>query len=229
MLDNTDLIDRYLAGELSVEEKQDFERLLFDDSDSLESKKLREEMELQKEIILAIQSRGLRECLQEKEQQKLYNQQKKGKIIKIFGWSSFSTAIAAVLLWGIFIFPVVQKMENCSIEYAQQIQISAFRGGATDDLHNQLMSAYQNISDKNFEEASQVVLKLKTFITENRSFPYCLSPEEKEIYDQAQWLYVICEMNEGHIFKVRRLLKQIGNSDSFYATQAQDMLDKLKR
>ena len=76
MFDNTDLIDRYLTGDLGEDEKKELERLLFDDSDSLESKKLREEMELQKEIILAIQSRGLRECLQEKEQQKLYNQPK---------------------------------------------------------------------------------------------------------------------------------------------------------
>ena len=141
----------------------------------------------------------------------------------------FARKRAAVLLWGIFIFPVVQKMENCSIEYAQQIQISAFRGGTTDDLRNQLMSAYQNISDKNFEEASQVVVKLMTFITENRSFPYCLSPEEKEIYDQAQWLNAICEMNSGHVFRAKKMLNQIANSDSFYATQAQDMLDKLKR
>ena len=229
MLDNTDLIDRYLGGELSEDEKQELERLLFDDSDSLESKKLKEEMELQKEIILAVQSRGLRESLQEKEQQILQEQQKKGKFIKIFGWSSFSTAIAAVLLCGIFISPIVQRMENCSIEYAQQIQISAFRGGTTDDLQNQLMLAYQNISDENFREASQIVVRLMTYISEKRSFPYDLLPEEKDTYDQAEWLYVICEMNEGRIFKVKRLLKQIANSDSFYAIQAQDMLDKLKR
>ena len=223
MLDNTDLIDRYLTGDLGDDEKKELERLLFDDSDSLESKKLKEEMELQKEIILAIQSRGLRECLQEKEQQKLYNQQKKGKIIKIFGWSSFSTAIAAVLLWGIFIFPIVQRMENCSIEYAQQIQISAFRGGITDDLQNQLMLAYQNVSNENFKEAKHISVALMDK-TESS-----ITLEEKEIYDQAEWLYVICEMNEGHIFKVKRLLKQIANSDSFYAVQAQEMLDKLKR
>ena len=53
MLDNTDLIDRYLTGDLGDDEKKELERLLFDDSDSLESKKLREEMELQKEIILS--------------------------------------------------------------------------------------------------------------------------------------------------------------------------------
>ena len=74
MLDNTDLIDRYLTGDLGDDEKKELERLLFDDSDSLESKKFREEMELQKEIILAIQSRGLRECLQEKEQQYCYGE-----------------------------------------------------------------------------------------------------------------------------------------------------------
>mgnify|MGYP006369571897 CR=1 FL=1 len=90
MSDNTDLIDRYLVGELSVEEKQDFERLLFDDSDSLESKKLKGEMELQKEIILAIQARGLKENLRLKEEQIRFKRRKERRNIKIFGLSSFS-------------------------------------------------------------------------------------------------------------------------------------------
>lgn len=224
MLDNTDLIDRYLTGDLGDDEKKELERLLFDDSDSLESKKLREEMELQKEIILAIQSRGLRECLQEKEQQKLYNQQKKGKIIKIFGWSSFSFVAAAVILWAIFIFPIAHNMANLSIQYADQIQIESFRGGISNDYQQQLILAYTNIADKKFDEAQIIVLSIMDDIDS-----VGLIEENKDFYDQAQWLNAICEMNSGHVFRVKKMLNQIANSDSFYATQAQDMLDKLKR
>ncbi|MBO5143660.1 MAG: hypothetical protein J6C46_11850 [Clostridia bacterium] len=224
MSDNTDLIDRYLVGELSVEEKQDFERLLFDDSDSLESKKLKGEMELQKEIILAIQARGLKENLRLKEEQIRFKRRKERRNIKIFGLSSFSFVAAAVILWAIFVLPIAHNMANLSIQYADQIQIESFRGGISNDYQQQLILAYTNIAGKKFDEAQIIVLSIMDDIDS-----VGLIEENKDFYDQAQWLNAICEMNSGHVFRAKKMLNQIANSDSFYATQAQDMLDKLKR
>lgn len=224
MSDNTDLIDRYLVGELSFEEKQDFERLLFDDSDSLESKKLKGEMELQKEIILAIQARGLKENLRLKEEQIRFKRRKERRNIKIFGLSSFSFVAAAVILWAIFIFPIAHNMANLSIQYADQIQIESFRGGVSNDYQQQLILAYTNIADKKFDEAQIIVLSIMDDIDS-----VGLIEENEDFYDQAQWLNAICEMNSGHVFRAKKMLNQIANSDSYYATQAQYMLDKLKR
>ena len=66
MANNTELIDRYLRNELTENEKKQFEGLLSASDKSLEGKNLNDEMELQKEIIMAIQARGLKECLQKK-------------------------------------------------------------------------------------------------------------------------------------------------------------------
>lgn len=67
MANNTDLIDKYLRNELTEDEKNQFERLLSTSSESLGDKDLASEVDLQKEIIIAIQARGLKECLQQKE------------------------------------------------------------------------------------------------------------------------------------------------------------------
>ena len=64
MANNTDLIDKYLRNELTEDEKKQFERLLSTSSESLGDKDLASEVDLQKEIIIAIQARGLKECLQ---------------------------------------------------------------------------------------------------------------------------------------------------------------------
>ena len=60
-MNHTDLIDRYLRNELTENEKKQFEGLLSASDKSLEGKNLNDQMELQKEIIMAIQARGLKE------------------------------------------------------------------------------------------------------------------------------------------------------------------------
>ena len=94
-MNHTDLIDRYLRNELTENEKKQFEGLLSASDKSLEGKNLNDEMELQKEIIMAIQARGLKECLQKKETEIRAKRSQRQRIIKISSWSFASSLVAA--------------------------------------------------------------------------------------------------------------------------------------
>ena len=86
---NQEQIDKYLAGQMTEDEKLQFERLLSADDSSL-----RDEMELQKEIILAIRRRSLKEMLQGEEES--IQKEKEGHHKRVVRWTLRSVASIAV-------------------------------------------------------------------------------------------------------------------------------------
>ena len=250
-VENTDIIDKYLRNELNDIEKQEFERLLSAPSESLYGISLNEEMELQKEIILAIKARGLKECLQKKEEdlklekeivlairerglreslqreeENIRKSRRKKRTILIWSGSVTSTLIAASLVFMIVLAPIANLMKEESIIYAESISISSTRGSQDNDLQNQIITIYKLVSEKQFnkanKEASILIEKLQNL---QQRFP---SEEIKELYDQALWLQTICEMNQRHVFEAKRLLKIIANNkENPFSKKAEEILKKL--
>lgn len=227
MANNTELIDRYLRNELTENEKNQFEGLLSAPDKSLESKNLDDEMELQKDIIMAIQARGLKECLQKKETVLRAKRAQKQRLIRLSSWSFGSALVAAMAILALITIPMAQIMKQESLQYASSIDISAVRGGVqaqTDPLQTQLLNIYSLIAQEQFDQANKHVKQLLQDLQTNQDIGL---EEHKEIFDQAQWLCAICEMYQGNVFKAKKLLKQIASSDSHYAERAQIVLDKF--
>ena len=225
MANNTDLIDKYLLGELSDTAKKQFEEAL---SNPIEGENLKKEIELQQEIITAIQARGLKETLKQKEIELRTRHKKKQHIQRVLRISSLTivaSVVAATILVTMILTPMAKIMTAESIKYAKTITISPTRGAVTNDLQMQLFAVYNNVSLNQFKQAKK---DAKQLIKQLQHPPKTLNTEEvKDIYDQALWLQTICEMNQGHVFRAKKLLLQIANSDSHYASQAQDFLEKL--
>jgi len=128
-LERTKLIDRYLSGEMTEEEKMSFERLLSEgDSSSIDEQNLQKEMELQQEIESAIQERGLREMLQKEEARIRHRLHRKRVTIWSIGASSL-LAIAAIQLLIFIITPIERIMQGRdSTNYVAQVESSVVRG-----------------------------------------------------------------------------------------------------
>ena len=225
--DRTEKIDNYLENNMSNEEKKEFERLLLDPSASLGgSMNLNEEVNMQKAIIQEIQRRALRSTLMDENRKYRARQRIIPKIVALSS-SISATAVAAVMGIMFVISPMAQIMKQESLQYASSIDISAVRGGVqaqTDPLQSQLLNIYSLITQKQFDQANKNV---KQLIHDLQTTQDIHSEEHKEIFDQAQWLCAICEMHQGNVFKAKKLLRQIANSDSYYAERAQIILDKL--
>lgn len=224
-LDRTEKIDAYLSNRMSSEEKKEFERLLSADAESSDIGTLREEMELQKDMIMAIRERGLREQLQEQEKQMRTRRAKTQRIIRLSGWSAGALSMVAVLCLVLILVPVAQTMVSLSTGYAQSLEIAPARGGATDTPQTELEQVYTLLAQGQWSEATPKARALM----EQTSVPSeeLCEEERQEMYEQAQWLYTMCEMHQQHIFRAKRLLKQIAASNGYYANQAKTMLEAM--
>jgi hypothetical protein len=225
-MNHTDQIDRYLRNELSEQERAQFEDMLSASDKSSTGENLNDEVELQKEIIMAIQARGLKECLQKKEAEMRAKRSQWQRIIKISSWSLASSLVAAVFVLVLITIPMAKIMRAESVEYAASIS-SLSRGAQESATHIQalLSTTYTLVSQNQFQLADEQALQILNLIQNTRKD--LISEETKDIFEQAQWLHAVCVMNTGKVFKAKKLLRQIANSDSHYATRAQDILDKL--
>ncbi len=183
-VENTDIIDKYLRNELNDIEKQEFERLLSAPSESLYGISLNEEMELQKEIILAIKARGLKECLQKKEEdlklekeivlairerglreslqreeENIRKSRKKKRTILIWSGSVASTLIAASLAFMIVLAPIANLMKEESILYATHIKSNIIyqNGVSIRGSESLLEEAKYAISKSNWSNAEDIL------------------------------------------------------------------------
>lgn len=224
-IDRTEKIDAYLSGQMPSEERKEFERLLSANANSLDSENLSDEMKMQKEIIQAIRERGLREQLQEQEKQMRADRARKQRFIRLSGWSIGTFSMVAALCIAFVLVPIAQTMVRLSTNYAQGISLSPSRGGTSDSPQAQLEQVYSLVLQERWSEAAPIAHSLMepTAVSQDD-----LTPEEcQEIYEQAQWLYTLCEMHQKHIFRAKHLLRQIAAGGGHYAEQAQAMLNAL--
>lgn len=220
-IERTKLIDKYLACEMSPEEKIEFERLLLDPDVSYSNSKLtlREEIDIQKEIENAIRERGLREMLQKEE----YHIRKRQRLQRIAIWTlsggGLMTAIAAVILALVVVAPMAQVMQDYSSSYVSQITVGETRGG--NEQAALLTNALVLMQQGSWDEASVIVDEVFEQTANTHS------EQIAEIHNNAEWLRAICLMHDGKVIRANHLLQKIAKSDSYYRTQAIELLETL--
>lgn len=222
-LEKTKLIDRYLSREMTEKERIDFERLLSEPDSSYNGElSLQKEMELQKDIELAIQERGLREMLQREEAKIKEDEEHHRRIRRITLWSlsagGTSSAIAAVLAFILVISPMAQLMQDYSNQYVACVEVYASRGD--DELTQSLNEALSLMQADQWSEAEKIIDAVYQ-PTKNADV------ERQDLYDEAEWLKTVCLMHRGKTIRAKRMLRKIANSNSHYQSRAAEILKSL--
>lgn len=235
-LEKTILIDRYLAGEMTEEEKVSFERLLSDtDSSYTDKVSLKDEMNLQKEIILAIQERGLREMLQ-REEAKIREEEDADRAAAASRgplWlirSAATIVIAACMAGPIVIAPQVSRMVAISNN-------SEFYSAATFEM----TEAYSQL--KGCDEPSDAIIDATALMQSGdykqadalladalRSMPEVTNADSQAWSEKEDLLYLraLCAFKQHKLYRSRRLLNEVVRMDGLHRDQASELLNTIK-
>ena len=243
-LEKTILIDRYLAGEMTEEEKVSFERLLSDtDSSYTDKVSLKDEMNLQKEIILAIQERGLREMLRREEerlraesnddQPPIHTTARPAAASRGPLWlirSATTIVIAACMAGPIVIAPQVSRMVAISNN-------SEFYSAATFEM----TEAYSQL--KGCDEPSDAIIDATALMQSGdykqadalladalRSMPEVTNADSQAWSEKEDMLYLraLCVIKQHKLYRSRRLLNEVVRMDGLHRDQASELLNTIK-
>lgn len=232
-IDRTDKIDDFLLGNMSEEEKKEFERLLSDDDTSLVSKQLKHDMELQQEIILAIKERGLKELLQKEESKLQAERQKKkgGQRILDLSVHILSPLAIAACLFGVFIhMPQVSNMDKlCSetglfVDAHMDIQnaYSGLRG--CEDVASVIMSADSLMQVGAYERADNLLAhEIKVLGPVAKEESQLWAEKEDMLYMQA-----LCAIQRKQVYRSRALLVKVKEMNGMHAEHAQNLINQIK-
>ena len=231
-------IDAYLTGEMSDAEKKEFERLLLDPNLSLEDRtKLQDEMELQKEIILAIRRRGLKEMLRKEEakikQEKEEADKKAAKIIPLYRRVlrvSASLAIAACFIGIIIIAPQVNRLsnigDNANLYASANIEMNEAYSGlkGCNDATNAILEANELMQSGDYKQADMILAHAL------EQMEPVTSDEQQAWTEKEDMLYLraLCAIKQHKLYRSRMLLNEVINMNSTHKDQAQQLLDQIK-
>ena len=222
---NQEQIDKYLAGQMTEDEKLQFERLLSADDSSL-----RDEMELQKEIILAIRRRSLKEMLQDEEDS--VQKEKEGHHKRVVRWtlrSVASIAVAACFVGLIVIGPQMSRLSGLgeSTIYAETAI--------------EMMNAYSQL--KGCEESAEVILQANEYmqkgdykqadaiLTKALSDMKDITPENRQAWSEKEdilYLQALCAIKQHQLYRSRRLLNGVVSMQGIHQQSALDLLNTIK-
>ena len=222
---NQEQIDKYLAGQMTEDEKLQFERLLSADDSSL-----RDEMELQKEIILAIRRRSLKEMLQGEEES--IQKEKEDHHKRVVRWtlrSVASIAVAACFVGVIVIGPQMSRLSGLgeSTIYAETAI--------------EMMNAYSQL--KGCEESAEVILQANEYmqkgdykqadaiLTKALSDMKDITPENRQAWSEKEdilYLQALCAIKHHQLYRSRRLLNGVVSMQGIHQQSALDLLNTIK-
>jgi tetratricopeptide (TPR) repeat protein len=222
---NQEQIDKYLAGQMTEDEKLQFERLLSADDFSL-----RDEMELQKEIILAIRRRSLKEMLQGEEES--IQKEKEDHHKRVVRWtlrSVASIAVAACFVGVIVIGPQMSRLSGLgeSTIYAETAI--------------EMMNAYSQL--KGCEESAEVILQANEYmqkgdykqadaiLTKALSDMKDITPENRQAWSEKEdilYLQALCAIKQHQLYRTRRLLNGVVSMQGIHQQSALDLLNTIK-
>lgn len=220
-------IDRYLAGQMTEEEKLQFERLLSADDSSL-----RDEMELQKEIILAIRRRALKEMLQE-EEERLSKEKEEEHHRKVRIWtirSVASLAVAACFVGVILVGPQMSRLNNLSQQdalYAEALTeitdaYSQLKG--CNDATDAILEANALMQAGDYKQADAILVDALSEMGDvQRESLQAWSEKEDMLYLRA-----LCAIKQHKLYRSRRLLNEVITMDSTHKAEAQQLLNTIK-
>lgn len=222
---NQEQIDKYLAGQMTEDEKLQFERLLSADDSSL-----RDEMELQKEIILAIRRRSLKEMLQDEEDS--IQKEKEEHHKRVVRWtlrSVASIAVAACFVGVIVIGPQMSRLSRLgeSTIYAETAI--------------EMMNAYSQL--KGCEESAEIILQANEYmqkgdykqadavLTKALSDMKDITPENRQAWSEKEdilYLQALCAIKQHQLYRTRRLLNGVVSMQGIHQQSALDLLNTIK-
>lgn len=222
---NQEQIDKYLAGQMTEDEKLQFERLLSADDSSL-----RDEMELQKEIILAIRRRSLKEMLQGEEES--IQKEKEDHHKRVVRWtlrSVASIAVAACFVGVIVIGPQMSRLSGLgeSTIYAETAI--------------EMMNAYSQL--KGCEESAEVILQANEYmqkgdykladsiLTKALSGMKDITSENRQAWSEKEdilYLQALCAIKQHQLYRSRRLLNGVVSMQGIHQQSALDLLNTIK-
>lgn len=223
---NQEQIDKYLAGQMTEDEKLQFERLLSADDSSL-----RDEMELQKEIILAIRRRSLKEMLQDEEDS--IQKEKEGHHKRVVRWtlrSVASIAVAACFIGVIIIAPQVNHLsnigDNANLYASANIEMNEAYSGlkGCNDATNAILKANELMQSCDYKQADKILahaLEQMEPIT---------SDEQQAWTEKEDMLYLraLCAIKQHRLYRSRHLLNEVVNMNTTHKDEAQQLLNTIK-
>lgn len=210
---NNDRIDLYLTDRMPASERASFEREMAEDS------ALAQEVALQRELVRAIQSKGVKEYLQQVEK----NIQRRGKRFRQFKIYAPAIAAAACLLVGIF-FQTDLNRTSREVGYSLELGIELSRG---DDALGRIV---ERIESENFEAALTLIHQ------ERKTLPSVYPDTEEGQYLKHQddiykadldWYETVVYLRAGKYWKAKKWLKRIASEQGYYSSQASMILDKM--
>lgn len=212
-------IDRYILGEMNEAERQAFEAEMSSDPE------LKKEYELQREIALAVQRVHLKRHMQDIERKAKNERRRRIKTISMW---SISAAIAFVCIVGVDTKWSSDLRDASAIYYAETVMPPS-RSDNDVDFH--LSMAYKYIGEDNYDVATQCLDAASFFI--EHQLHYNVPTEEYEYNKEVvlmkkqdvEWYRMLVLMKQGKIFKSRKVLKNIAESDSRYADDARQILE----
>lgn len=219
---NQESIDRYLAGEMSQQERELFDKQLEEDA------ALREQVALHRDIVTSLKLKGAKAHLQALEEEIAAEQKATAKQRSRRGWvwGWLTCAVAGCLVLGGFIYHDAKVDAYRSYAMGVSYDYTTVRGGEIVDA--QITSAFES---GEYEKTLELIEK-----AEQRAF-ICDDPHpeqqaqariEYEIErDHLLWLKTLTLMRQGEWWQARKLLKEIAASESEYREEAQQALNKL--
>ena len=236
-VDRTEMIDAYLAGTMSEEEKNEFERLLLDSDSSLEDiTNLRNEMEVQKEIILAIRRRAFREMLAEEEARIKQEKEDADRVAAAsISWPkhivrAVSSVAVAACFCGVFIAPQVSRLASISNDAELYAAVSmdmneAYSGlKGCNEASNAILKANELMQSGDYKQADKILVQAL------EQMKPITSDEQQAWTEKEDMLYLraLCAIKQHKLYRSRMLLNEVINMNSIHQTEAQQLLNQIK-
>ena len=213
-----DKIDDYIRGTMSAQERVIFESELQTDPE------LMKEFHIQSTIVNAIQSVSLKRYLQDVESA----YRKKNKAVRAFIRFMATVAAALVLL---FTTGGILRNHHCRqagrFYYSELAPVAARSANSIDSL---LSLAFDQLGQKRYVEAdsslqeataiAETILN-EPIVDEESKYEHLLIREKK---CELDWYSAISLMLQGKVHKAKKVLSQIAETDSPYATEASKLL-----
>ena len=232
-------IRAYLTGEMSEAEKNEFERLLLDPNLSLEDRtKLQDEMELQKEIILAIRRRGLKEMLR-REEAKIKQEQDEAdkaaavRIIPLYRRiirACASSAIAACFVGLLVIAPQVNRLATISNDAelfaAANVEMNEAYSGikGCDEASEAILRANELMAAGEYKQADKELAQALELMAD-------VTAEAEQAWTEKEdmtYMRALCAFKQHKLYRSRRLLNEVVNMNSTHKDEAQQLLNQIK-
>lgn len=238
-IERTDKIDAYLAGTMSDAEKKEFEGLLLGSETSLEDRtKLQDEMELQKEIILAIRRRGLKEMLHREEVKIKQEQDEVDKaaavrIIPLYRRiirAGASSAIAACFVALLIISPQVNRLATISNDAelfaAANVEMNEAYSGikGCDEASEAILRANELMAAGEFKQADKELAQTLELMAD-------VTAEAEQAWTEKEdmiYLRALCAIKQHKLYRSRRLLNEVVSMNSTHKDEAQQLLNQIK-